>query len=185
MKKMFLGGVIAAALAASPAMADVGGLNTGYLTEDAYAGASIGFGDMGLSDSAIIVSGRYGKGLEDVFPNLGVEVETTLTLANASTDYLGYDYDASYFGLSGFAVYNYAVGERIGVQGLTAFGRIGLGFTSYDYEYIDDTDISLALGVGVKYGLGEITGNDRLSVRAEWTDQGLYDEFKAGVDYAF
>lgn len=184
MKKVILGGAIAAVMASSVVAAETNVLSADYLTQDAYAGASVGFGDMGWDD-AIILTGLYGKNLDSVYPNLGAEVEATVTLVDAEySNYYG-TYDSSYFGLSGYAVYNYKLGEVVGIDGLTAFGRVGMGFTSYEYEAYDDTDVSIALGLGVKYNLGALTGYDNLSARAEWTDSGLYDEFKAGVNYAF
>lgn len=189
MKKIILGSAVAAVLASSPALAMDNTVDVASMVKDnSYAGASVGISDMGLADDAVIVTGRYGMGLGDLIPavpNLAAEVEATMTVSDASTEYFGGSYDASYFGLSTYAVYNYDLGERVNVEGLTVFGRAGVGYTNYDYEYIDDTDIDVAVGVGAKYDLSAVAGVENLSVRAEFTDQGVYDEFKAGVDYAF
>lgn len=188
-KTLILGGAVAAIMASTPVLAEeargISALNADTIKNDAYASASIGFADLGMSEDATIVTGLLGTNLDAVAPNLGAEVEMTLTLADAETNYMGMDFNASYFGLSGYATYSYALGEKIGVEGLDLFGRAGLGYTSYDYEYADGTDVSLALGVGVNYDLAKQTGVENLSLRAEYTDSGLVDEYKVGVTYRF
>lgn len=189
-RKLMLGTAIAAAMASAPAMADshAGGV-VDTLKKDAYVAASVGLGDMGASDDAVIGTLTYGRDLDQYAANLGYEVELTGTLADAEQDVLGTTYEGSYMGLGAYATYGYNLGQHIGVQGLDVYGKAGVAFVDFEIETAigtyEDDDIDLAYGVGVNYNLQAVTGVENVGLRAEILDNGLYDEVKVGVSYAF
>lgn len=195
-KKLMLGTAIAAAMASAPVMAgnhgdhsSKSGIFAGGLTDNAYVAASVGFGEMALSDDAVIGSLVYGKSLNDYVTNLGMEVEVTGTLADAETKVSSTTYEGSYMSVGTYATYSYNLGDNIGIQGLGLFGKVGVAFNDYEYDLAgvayDDSDVELGYGVGVNYNLKALTGSDQLGVRAEWADNGFVDEIKVGVSYTF
>lgn len=193
-KRMILGSAIAAVLASSPVLADnhavkQGGTFQDGLTENAYGAVSLGFGDVGLSDSALVTSFVYGKDLGGIATNLGAEVELTATLADAEEDVFGTTYEASYMSLGAYATYGYNLGQRVGVEGLDLFGKLGLAYNSAEIEGFgvsyDDSEIDVAYGIGVNYNLKKYTGTDQYGVRAEYADNGVADEYKVGISYVF
>lgn len=193
-KVLLAGGILAAAMASAPVLADnhatkVGGTFEDGLTENAYGAVSVGFGDVGLDDSALVTSFVYGKDLGGYVTNLGGEVELTTSLADAEQDVFGTTYEASYMSLGAYATYGYNLGDRIGVEGLDLFGKVGVAYNSLEletaYGSADGDEFDLGYGVGVNYNLKQFTGTDQIGVRAEFADNGVADEYKVGVSYVF
>lgn len=193
-KRMILGSAVAAVMFSAPALAEhhaekQGGTLQGGLTDNAYTAVSVGLGDVGFDDSAVITSVVFGKDLGGYLPNLGGEVELTGTVADAEQDVFGSTVEASYLSAGVYATYGYNLGDRIGVSGLDLFGKVGVAYNSAEVESVggsmDDSEVDLGYGVGVNYNLKELTGTDQYGVRAEFADNGVAEEIKVGVSYVF
>lgn len=193
-KSMILGSAVAAMMASTAVMADghatkQGGTFQDGLTENAYGAVTVGLGDVGFSDDAVVGSLVYGKDLDGIYPNLGAEVELTGTLADAEQDVFGSTVEGSYLSLGAYATYSYNLGERVDVKGLDVFAKAGLAYNSVELETgsssMDDSEVDLGYGVGVSYNLKALTGTDQYGLRAEYADNGVADEIKVGVSYVF
>lgn len=166
MKNALICSALCAALASGVAHADNHGtsgsnrLTTNDLVANGYAEARLGFADMGLSDDAIVIAGTFGTSLDQILPGLGAEAELTLTAADAEQSYSDgfgntYKFEASYFGLGGYATYTLDLDQQ--VKGLELLGRAGLVYVDSEVDTVggsaSGSDIELGVGIGARYNL--------------------------------
>ena len=156
------------------------------LIENGYAEARLGFADMGLDDSAVVIAGTFGTSLSHVYPGLGAEAELTITAADAESDYFGSKVEASYFALGGYATYTYSLDSEI--KGLELLGRLGLTFTDADASASNgaasasasDSGLDIGLGIGARYNL-----RNNLAIVGRYDTYESIDVLSFGATYRF
>lgn len=194
MKKMLLAVATSAAMLSGTAVAaDVDGA-LDFVKKDAYVKGTVGFADFGLDDSALAITGTYGKRLEHFYPGFSAEVDLSFSLTDAESSYSGSmgsgEVTGSYVSLGGYGVYEYPLDNV--VKNLSAYGRAGLVYTSVDVETsvtvgnmsssssMSDSSIGLGLGGGAKYQYSK-----QLSFVADFTMADDIDLFTVGTRYEF
>lgn len=191
MKHVLICSALTAALASGFAQADNHGTKGNAITgqslvENGYVEARLGFADVGLDDSAVIVAGTFGTSLSQVYPGLGAEADLTLTAVDAESNYFGGTVEASYASLAGYATYTHSLGKEI--RGLEVLGRLGLAYTDADVSASNgmasasasDSSIDFAIGIGARYNL---RANLALVGRLDTYDD--IDVFSFGATYRF
>lgn len=165
---------------------------TGGLTDNwqerSYAQLKLGFADLGLSDSAMTLTGTYGLELAHIHPQLSAEADLLLTLADAESKFSSSmgstTVEASVFGMGGYLVGSY---DQLPVENLVPYARIGIAYTSAEVKASngtasaagDDSTFGLGLGIGARYSV-----NEQLGVLAEFNST-EYDVWNVGAHYKF
>lgn len=156
------------------------------LIENGYAEARLGFADMGLDDSAMVLAGTLGTDLSQIYPGLGAEGELTITATDAESEYFGSTIEASYFSLGGYATYTYSLDNEI--KGLEVLGRLGLTYTDVEVSAnngsysasADGSGIDIAVGVGARYAL-----RDNLAIVGRYDTYESIDVLSFGATLRF
>jgi len=189
MKKLLIASAISAGLlGASVAHAETGSVLDNW-QENAYGQAKLGFTDMGLSDSAMTITGVAGLKTPSIHPMLSFEADLTFTVTDAETSVSSMagntKVTASAFSLGAYAVASY---DQLSIENLVPYVRAGLGYTSVEVKASnafvsasgDDSEIDLGLGAGVRYQI-----NDQLGVLVDYTTISALDTLNVGVQYSF
>ncbi|MBW7470250.1 outer membrane beta-barrel protein [Marinobacter sp. M216] len=191
MKNVLICSALTAALASGYAHADNHSSNGSAisgqsLVENGYVEARLGFADVGLDDSAIVVAGTFGTSLAHVYPGLGAEADLTLTAVDAESNYFGGKVEASYASLAGYATYTYSLDKQI--KDLEVLGRLGLAYTDAEASAsngsatasADDSSIDIAIGIGARYNL-----RDNLALVGRLDTYEDIDVFSVGATFRF
>jgi len=188
LKKILLATAIAASAISAPFATAAEGDWSKDLTknwkERSYAQVKLGFGDAGLSDNAMLLTGVYGLEMHQIHPMLSLEADLSFTIVDAESSMNGTTTEASVTEFGGYLVGSY---NGLSLKELIPFARVGLVYSSYEVtarnSYVsasgDDSSIGLGFTVGARYVL-----SDELSVLVDYTSTEL-DTFNAGVSYKF
>ncbi|WP_166260441.1 outer membrane beta-barrel protein [Marinobacter salicampi] len=194
MKKILFSVATSAVLFSGAASADNFQRAVDYLKDDAYVKATIGFADVGLDDSALAVTGTYGKNLPHIHPGVSAEFDLSFSLSDAESTYshsMGRGkLSASYVALGAYGVYEHGLDDLL--ANLSIYGRAGLVYTSFDAETsssyggysasnsFSDSSFDLGLGVGGRYQY-----NEPVSFVVDYTTFDEVDLFSVGARYEF
>ncbi|MBC7181978.1 MAG: porin family protein [Marinobacter sp.] len=191
MKHILICSTLSVVLATGYAHADNHSTNQSPVTaqsliENGYAEGRLGFADLGLDDSAMVLAGTFGTSLSDIYPGLGAEADLTITATDAESDYFGSTLEASYFSLGGYATYTYSLDSR--VKGLEVLGRVGLTYTDVEVSAsngaysasADGSGVDIGLGIGARYKL-----RDNLAVVGRFDTYESIDVLSFGATFRF
>lgn len=189
MTRSLIAVAITSALLSAPAIAaDDMQKTEEFLKQNAYFKALIGFADLGLQDSALAVTGTYGKRLTHIHPQLRAEVDLGLSLTDAESSRRDFNggtikTSASYFLLGGYGVYEHPLDDKFSL-----YGRGGLVYVSYDAKTRftggstsgSDSSIEVGIGAGGKY---QYTPTTAFLLDLSHIDD--YDAFSVGAQFEF